>query len=180
MRRQRKLPFRERIVYYSGSITGVAEADPEFPELLVNYIQRGGAHVLDPHVAISRTLKPDAFVEALAASHGITVTEWNSLDGDEQNVRIYTHDISFVNQATHVVTLLNGASTGVGMELQQALLKPHLGLPITPILGLVHASRFAALSPMIKGAVGQHPAFVLEIYGSLDDAQGAICRFLTS
>jgi hypothetical protein len=66
-------PFTGTKVYYSGSISGVAEANLDLPEQLVEYMQQGGADVLDPHVAIPVKLKREAFFDALVASHGLTL-----------------------------------------------------------------------------------------------------------
>jgi len=46
-----KLPFRGLKVYFSGSIRGSPEPDPEFPRKLVQYMTTGGADVLSEHVA---------------------------------------------------------------------------------------------------------------------------------
>jgi hypothetical protein len=45
------MPFAGLEVYYSGSIRGIPESDPEFPWRLVQYMAQGGADVLSEHVA---------------------------------------------------------------------------------------------------------------------------------
>lgn len=174
-----KYPFAGKKVYYSGSITGVEEKDLEFPEQLVGYIEKLGAQVIDPHVAISQKLKKDAFLAALVTSHGLTRKEWENLPPHEQSKRVYQHDIALVDQATHLVALLNGTSFGVAMEIQEALRKPDIGLNLTPILGLVHENFLDRLSLMIKGAAEIYPHFHLQTYQTLTEAQKAIHKFLS-
>ncbi|HSX40405.1 MAG TPA: hypothetical protein VLF68_02210 [Candidatus Saccharimonadales bacterium] len=172
-------PFGGLKIYYSGSMAGVAELDLDFPSQLVTYMEQGGAEVLDKHVAIPH--KGDEFLAAIALTHGFTFEEWQGLAQHEKDTRIYRHDMKLIDQATHVITLLNGASHGVGMEVQEALRKPHMGLNHTPILGLVHESAGANLSPMMRGASHVYAElFQLQTYTNLESAQQAIHTFLTA
>lgn len=134
--------------------------------------------MLDPFVAIPSKLEPDAFLGALAAAHNLTVRQWQEMASAERNGRIYRHDIGLVEQASHVVALLNGPSPGVDMELQHAFNKPLLGLNETPVLGLVHASIADVVSPMVQGAACYYPLFHLERYTNAEEAQQAIYQFL--
>src|SRR6185437_16666826 len=101
-------PFAGSSVYYSGSVSGVSEADLRLPEQVVEYMEQGGAYVLDPFVAIPKSLKKEEWLGALAAAHSLTVEEWQGLAASEQARRVYELDISLVDEATHVVALLNG------------------------------------------------------------------------
>lgn len=173
---QQKYPFIGKKIYYSGSMGGVSEVDKEFPERLVTYLKQKGATVLDEHVAIPH--KYDEMLALLVKSHGISLSEWVKLAEHEQDLKIYEHDIRLINQASHVIALLNGISMGVGMELQEALRKPELGLPLTPILGLFHQDFSVKVSRMVKGAAQKHPHFHLKAYSSLEEAQSHIHNFL--
>jgi len=62
------LPFEGLSVYYSGSISGGPELDLSLPRKLVEYMQQGGAVVLDPFVAIPSKLEPDAFFGGVGCS----------------------------------------------------------------------------------------------------------------
>jgi hypothetical protein len=169
-------PFTGKKIYYSGSMSGVPEKDLQFPEQLIQYMKKNGAKVLDEHVAIPH--KYDQMIQLLVKGHGITVAEWNALEEREQDLKIYEHDIRLVNEATHVVALLNGISMGVGMELQEALRKPERGLSQTPILGLFHQEFAIKVSRMIKGAAQKYPHFHLKAYDSLEEAQDHLHKFL--
>lgn len=135
-------------------------------------MQQEGAQVLDPHVAIPKQ-NETAFFKALADAHGVTPEQWHQLAGQEQDRRIYEHDMRCVQIASHFVALLNRASSGVGMELQEALRRGDL-----PILGLVHNESIHAISPMIRGAAEVYPLFQLKTYENAGDAQKAIQVFL--
>ncbi|HYK08924.1 MAG TPA: hypothetical protein VEW42_05485 [Candidatus Eisenbacteria bacterium] len=172
-------PFRGIKLYFSGSIGGIEEADYELPEQLTGYMQEKGATILDPQVAISARRKPDEFRSAMLGVQGISSEEWDQLSPQEKDLRIYRKDMSLVDQATHVVALVNGISFGVGMELQRALDKPTLGKNLTPILGLIHTDNIDELSyRMIRGAAQKYPHFQLKTYASFEDATRAIHEFL--
>lgn len=171
-------PFEEKTVYFSGSIGGFGEVTSEFPEQLTAYMLGLGADILDPHVAISAKRKPDEFMASMLRSHGLSQEEWHRLSQQEKDLKIYEGDIAMVDRASHVVALVNGASFGVGMELQRALNKPALGQPLTPILGLVQKDQYDHLSLMVRGAAQKYPNFHLKTYASLTEAKQAIHEFL--
>lgn len=170
-------PFSGTKVYYSGSIYGVQESDIHLPEKLVHYMQENGAQVLDEHVAIPH--KGEIFHTAVALSQGFTLEEWFGIEEYQQALRIYEHDIRLVDESTHVVVLANGRSHGVGMEVQRALDKPHLGLTITPILVLVHEGFLPRLSFMLRGAAEKYEHMSICVYCSTEQAKEAMYEFLT-
>lgn len=174
-----EMPFKGIRVYFSGSIGGINETDYEFPEKLTAYMQENGAVILDPQVAISSKEKPREFLEAMLGVHGLSIEQWNTLTPQEKDARIYEKDISLVNEASHVIALLNGVSFGMGMELQRALDKPKLGMNPTPILGLVHKDNYSQLSKMVRGAAQKYPNFHLQTYRSSADAKQAVFTFLS-
>lgn len=173
-------PFRGLDVYFSGSIDGVRETDYEFPERLVAYMQENGATILDPQIPISPQEKPNEFLSAMLGVQGLTREEWNKLTQEERDLRIYEKDLSGATKASHIVALVNGASYGVGMELQRVLDKPALGMSLTPILGLVHEDNYSKLSKMVRGAAQKYPHFKLQTYKSLPDAEQAVFTFLSA
>ncbi len=172
--------FADKRVYYSGSLTGTPEHDLQFPKKLVSYIESLGADVLDPHVAISPRLigEREAYFAKQGTKYNISLDAWKELSSEEQDEARYKYFIGLLDEATHVVALLNGPTTGVGMEIEHAVLKPQLGLNETPILGLVHTDRLASVSPMIRGAAKVYPHFILKTYATLRDAEEIIYQFL--
>lgn len=177
---QKEKLFAGTYVYYSGSIKGVKETDPDFAWQLVQYMIAEGADVLSEHVA-ARTQEEMNIVSARRV--GISLNEllcmrestlWNKL--------IRRKDLEWVHQATHVVALVNGPSHGVGMEIQEALRKPQLGFNHTPILCLVHQDMLESLSRMVKGIspeVDGKIEFYLKTYTDIDEAKQIIFEFLT-
>lgn len=173
-------PFTGKKIYYSGSLTGTPEFDLQFPKQLVAFMENNGAHVLDPHVAISPQLKGEreAYFENLGLKYNLSLNDWNNLTYEDQDKTRYTYFINLLDEATHVVALLNGPTTGVGMEIEHALLKPKLSLNGTPILGLVHKDKREMLSPMIRGAAQVYDHFYLKTYTSVTEAHRHIQQFL--
>jgi hypothetical protein len=158
-------------VYYSGSIRGVPEPDPEFPWRLVQFMLENGADVLSEHVA-ART--PEEMIEIRARRMGTTVAKLNQDPVPWITVR--DQDMAWVDQATHVVALVNGPSHGVGMEIEHALLKPMLGENVTPILALVREDLAPKVTFMIRGITD--PNFELQEYSDLASATAIITQFL--
>ena len=173
------LIFEGKKIYYSGSIAGVAEREPDFAEHLVRYMAENGATILSEHVAIPH--KKDEFKLALATELGLSFEKFLQLDQNELSRRIYENDIRMVDKATHFIALVNAPSHGVGMEIQRALDKPKMGLNPTPILCLVHEEAMITLSSMIRGVSGEKDCiFLIKTYRTLFDAQQAILEFLTT
>jgi len=169
-------PFKGLKVYYSGSIKGTPEPDPEFPLKLVQYMAQNGADVLSEHVA---SRNPQEMEEIRARRIGKTIQELQK--NPKPWFAIRRQDIDWVNEATHVVALVNSPSLGVGMEVQRALDKPKLGMNETPILCLVQEDIFPKLSFMIRGITSQEsPLFQLQTYKDLEQAQQNIFNFLTT
>lgn len=168
--------FEGKKVYYSGSIKGSPEADPEFAWKLVRYMVEGGAEVLSEHVAARSQQEMD---EVRARNIGMTVSEMLSLPEPWFGIR--KQDLKWVEEATHVVALINAPSHGVGMELQHAILKPRIGLNITPVLCLVHEQYADKISFMIRGVSKEEaPYFSLHTYQDLDTAKNSIRTFLSA
>lgn len=177
---QKEKPFSGTKIYYSGSIKGIKEVDPDFPWQLVQFMITKGADVLSEHVA-ARTLGEMNYIRARKA--GISLSELLRMrESGQWNKFIRGKDLEWVHEATHFIALVNGPSHGVGMEIQEALRKPQLGFNLTPILCLVHEGTMGSLSGMIKGIspeVDGQIEFYLRIYKNLDEAKIIVDEFLT-
>jgi hypothetical protein len=169
------LPFEGRIVYYSGSIKGTPEPDPEFAWKLVRYMGKNGADVLSEHVAARNQQEMD---EIRTRRIGITIQEFQK--NPEPWFAIRHQDLKWVNEASHVVALVNAPSLGVGMEIQRALDKPKLGMNETPILCLTREDLLPKLSFMIRGVSAEESSnFQIKTYQNLEQAQKHIFDFLS-
>ncbi len=168
-------PFEGLKVYYSGSIKGTPELDPQFPWKLVQYMSENGADVLSEHVAARSQLEMD---EIRARRIGISIQEYN--EDPHPWVAVRRQDIAWVDQATHLVALVNAPSLGVGMEIQRALDKPKMGLNKTLILCLIQEEIAPRLSFMVRGITSEEsPEFQLQTYQNLQQAQSHIFDFLS-
>jgi hypothetical protein len=177
-RENKEKPFVGLKVYYSGSIKGAKETDQELPWNIVQFMKENGADVLSEHVA---GRDKDEMDGVKAEKMGITVEELRSIPR-EIYVKEYIRkqDLKWVDEATHVVALVNAPSHGVGMELQEAILKPRLGLNETPILCLVHEDFINNLSGMITGVdEKESPKFYVRTYKNFTDIQNTVFDFLT-
>lgn len=168
-------PFFGLKVYYSGSIRGVPEPNLELPWNLVQYMIKGGANVLSEHVAARSPEEMRRIRERKLGERAKEVLESSTPWVDMRKM-----DIEWVDQATHLIALVNGPSHGVGMEIQRALDKPRMGLNRTLILCLVREDLFNAgkLTLMIKGLEGE-VGFYLEPYVDEKNAKRIIFNFLT-
>ena len=168
----RARPFERAKVFYSGSIRGAPEADPDFAWHIVRFLVRGGAEILTEHVAARSVAEMERI---RARKMGRSVQELYA--DPERWYRIRSLDAGWVDEATHLIALVNSPSHGVGMEIERALLKPERGLGLTPILCLIHGDRLDSLSYMIRGI--REPGFYLRTYSGLVDAKRIVREFLT-
>lgn len=162
-----ELPFAGKKIYFSASIRGVVTNIDIAPQL-IKAMQVGGANVLSEHVGAQN--KEEMFA-ILSRNSGIHMT---SADGNWQAIRRI--DMNWVDQATHLVSVVDGPSHGVGAEIERALGKPEKGLNITPILALIHEDNLKDLTAMIRGIA--NPEFRLAIYHDIADAKRKVVRFL--
>jgi len=162
-----ELPFEGKKVYFSASIRGTV-VNPEIGPQLVKAMQVGGATVLSEHVAIN---DPRERYEVFFKNTGIRVQNPNEMARVLREV-----DMRWVDEATHIVSVVDGPSHGVGMELERALLKPERGLNTTPILALINEDSLKNLSAMILGI--NNPDFYLKTYKTIADAKRHVARFL--
>lgn len=173
-------PFQGMKVYFSGSIKGAPEPDPEFAWKLVQNMIEGGANVLSEHVAARNKAEMD---EIRARKIGMSLKELLEMPR-ETYIRdiIRKIDTKWVDEATHFIALVNAPSHGVGMEIERAILKPERGLPLTPILCLVREDLASGLSGMVKGVSWENDKalFFVKTYKTLQDANYEVHEFLTA
>lgn len=160
-------------VYYSGSIKGMPESDPEFPQKLVEFIEKCGAEVLSEHVAFSNKEKSN---EVFFQKTGIDI---NKISKGLLPEIIRKQDINWVDEAEVMIALVNSPSLGVGIEIQRALDKEKLGMRKTPILCLIREDLKDKLSFMVSGiSLKETDVFYLRSYKDLEEAQKHIFDFL--
>lgn len=163
-------------IYYSSSIYGTPESDPEFAWKLVQYMIQNGADVLSEHVAARNKQEMD---EIRTRRSGINLQEFQ--ENSKPWFVVRQQDIKWVDEATHLIALVNSPSHGVGMEIQRAIDKPKFGMNETPILCLIHSELFSKLSFMIRGVAPEESSlFQIQTYNDLNQAQQHISDFLTA
>ncbi|SRR5260221_3339624 len=171
-------PFEGKKIYYSGSIRGIANSDPNFAWNLVQHMQENGANVLDPHVGARNR---DEMAEIFFERSGINIA---AIEDKKEKAKVARRqDLKWVEEANYLVALVTSPSHGVGIEIQHAILKPRLGLNKTPILFLVHKSvvDIDMLSNMITGIdeVEENVDYKIGVYESEEEAKELITNFLT-
>src|SRR3989344_4812651 len=125
-------------VYFAGAIRG----DRTLAEViikLVNYIKTDlNLQVLTEHVGSE---KP---IETFAEKIGKSVENLSAEDIEKQ-------DIDWLNQSSHIIAEISGASTGTGREIEYARTKEHFGKTPTKVLCIYNQDREYFASPMIRG-----------------------------
>lgn len=164
-------PFEGKRVYFSGSIK-VPHPDPSLFRNLITYMKENGACILSEHVAET---DPDERNSVFIKLSGI-----DRRMRENPAPAIREADMGWVDEATHLIAIVDTPSHGVGMELQRALDKPRMGMNLTPILCLVQEDKWEEeLSNMIKG-ISKKDSPVAEVitYKDLEDAKRIISDFL--
>lgn len=164
---KKEKPFNGMRVYFSNSIKGEMGGVEDIGQKVVGFLSENGADVLSENVAY---LKPEDGLPIFKSRTGIDLTQIT--EPVERAKTIRKVDIGWVDEATHLVAVVNGASYGVGMELQRALDKPKMGMNKTPILCLVHQNRLEKLSSMVRGVDAEKEEAVFEIV-AYEDVKGA-------
>lgn len=153
------------IVYFAGAIRG-DRAVAATMLALVKFIQELGLPVLTEHVAAEDP------IATFADKIGKTKDELLAEDVERQ-------DISWLDQATHVVAEISGASTGTGREIEYARNKEHFGKTPAKVLVLYHIEREFFASPMIRGMTpDRYSNIAIKSYATLKDAQKIVREFL--
>lgn len=165
--------FKNSRVYYSGSIRGIVP-DPLIGYEVVKYMLENGANVPSAHVA-GRNKEEMKQVFYLMSQRGL-----DENGEDNRNAEMaYEVDMNWIDSATHIVSVVDGPSHGVGMEIMRALLKPARGLNYTPVLCLVSEENFEKVSWMITGASFEFGDAIQVIpYKDSEDAKEIVRHFL--
>lgn len=155
----------EKIVYFAGAIRGDRVMAGLMPEL-VGFIKNLGATVLTEHVAKREPI--EAFAKAIGK-------EKESLRAED----IEKQDIKWLDQATHVIAEISGASTGTGREIEYARNKHNFAKVPAKVLCLYHSGREFEASPMIRGmTIEKYPNVEVRKYNDTDEAKSIIKEFL--
>lgn len=164
-------PFEGKKIYFSGPISVANEGDLNFNYTLVQFMKENGANVLSEHVGgRSFDERNDIFAKNFGHDRRVEPNPWFFVRG---------LDIQCVDNATHMIAVVDKPSLGVGSEIQRAIDKPRIGLNQTPILCLVREDLLSGLSFMVRGiSKDENPDFVLEVYKTTEDAKEIIQRFL--
>ena len=161
-------PFEGLKVYYSGSINGATEPDPDFAQKLVEFITNEGANVLSEHVPIRDQSQKD---EVFYRRTGIKIQD---VAPEDKPAIIRCQDLAWVRESDRVVVLANAPSHGVGIEIHESIMRGK------PVLCLVREDLLPRLSFMVRGITPQEaPEFHLRTYRNLEQAQQHIFDFLT-
>jgi hypothetical protein len=165
-------PFAQCKVYFSNSIQGVLNQDPEFGWNIVQYLSLNGAQVLDKHVGGRNEEERNAiFKEELGFDYN---------EKENPKASLEQADIGLVDGATHIIAFINGPSHGVGNEIQRAIDRYEFKDEDVQILCLVSSERADKLSWMISGKEApKYPIFHLKTYKDIEEAKTHIFEFLT-
>lgn len=131
-------------IYFSASIRG-ENADLELGYKVVTYLKEQGHDVLSEHVGSRNSDEMNAKLLEKTGTDRLKLVEPRA----SQFIREI--DTAWVDEADCLVVVITGASLGVGMEIERALLKPERGMPETPIFCFVHATYAPGLSAMVRG-----------------------------
>ncbi len=92
---------------------------------------------------------------------------------------IEKRDIDWIDQATHIIAEISGASTGTGREIEYARVKEKFGKVPARILCLYHIDCEFSASPMIRGMSNdRYPNVFVKSYGNIVEAKNLIENFL--
>jgi hypothetical protein len=152
-------------IYFSASIRG-EKADPKIGMKNIKYLQSLGHRVLSEHVGSSSREEMNTIIKKN------TGTAPSELSEPKMSQYIREIDTNWVDEADDLVVVVTGASLGVGMEIERALLKPERGLNHTPIHCFVQAEYLENLSAMVKGIT--ETQFTLYSYQNFEDIKEAL------
>jgi len=168
-------PFKNKKIYFSNSISGDIGTTKAISIDLVKFMLTKGANVLSEDVAFR---DPKIMFPIFKKKTGVDLSKIRNKDKKAEMIRKV--DLNWVDEADYFIAVVNGASYGVGMEIQRAIDKPRLGLYETPILCLVHKDILKDVSPMIRGVSKKEaPNFQLKTYKDLKNVKEIVHKFLT-
>ena len=155
------------IVYFACAIRGNRVVHTLLQEM-VSHIKSKGIAVLSEHVVDEDAR--GAFAKAIGKK-----------DADITPIDIERQDIAWLNQATHVIADISGASTGVGREVEYARTKGDLGQVSAQVLCLYHSDHADSATSMITGMThDRYPNVTISSYTDIKEAVNHIDSFLHS
>ena len=87
--------------------------------------------------------------------------------------------IAWLDQATHLIAEISGASTGVGREIEYARTKSHFGKIPAKILCLYDIKREWYASPMVRGMdPDPYPNISVRSYTDVENAKEVVPEFI--
>ena len=170
---QTKIP---KIVYISTSITTGVNKD--LPLQITKWVEETGAIVNDKNVIYAghdNEIRKKYMKDYANKYLNTNVPPQTSPDFGKL---IYELDSYLVDQATHMIIILDKTSFGVAMELEKALLKPARGLQKTKILGIIHKDNYAKLSKMVEGSAEKYDNFTIVQYTDIKELPTLIKNFM--
>jgi hypothetical protein len=169
--REVEKPFSGCRVYFSNSISLLANQEAGLGSDVIQYMVENGAEVLDRHVGGKDEAERIAiFKEEFG---------FNYNDKDNPKAAVEQKDIELVDRATHVIAFVDGPSHGVGNEIQRAIDRYEFKGDDVRILCLVSKENAKKLSWMISGKDDpKYPMFHLRTYWGVEDAKAQIFGFL--
>ena len=133
---------------------------------IVAYIKELGFPVLTEHVSEADPIL--AFAEKI----GKTKENLTAID-------VETQDTAWLDQATHVIAEISGASTGTGREIEYARTKGQLGKVPAQVLCLYQEEREFYASSMIRGMNKiRYPNITVTEYKDMTEVKAIIEKFL--
>ena len=152
-------------VYFSNSIQGNRGENFEFGLKIVEYLKFLGFDILSEHVAqLDNKDREKIFFKK-------TGIDRRRLEEREYCSITYKWEIKWVDKADYIVTIVNGSSYGVGMEIMRALTKEERGFNRTKIVALVREERIKFLSKLVKGASTEYSNFIIKKYTDLNSVK---------
>ena len=153
------------LVYFAAAIRG-DRVVAEDVRMMIQFIQEKGISVLSEHVGAADP------VAMFAHRVGKRKDEVTKIDIERQ-------DIAWLDEATHVIAEISGASTGTGREIEHGRVKGELGKTPAKVLCLYRQDREFSASAMIRGMTpDRYPNVMVLSYANLDDALSHILSFL--
>jgi len=154
-----------KVVYFAGAVRGDRSLGNNLKKIIV-YIKSLGYTVLTEHIGENDP------IDTFARKIGKTKEDLTAEDIEQQ-------DISWLNESTHVIAEISGASTGTGREIEYARTKGRLGHPSAKVLCIYQKDREYYASPMVRGMNNKkYPNIFVASYKDIDDAMRLVKSFL--
>ena len=154
-----------KVVYFAGAIRGDRVVADMISEM-ISFIKMFNYRVLTEHVGMPDPI--DTLAKQLKVNKEALSAEM-----------IERQDIGWLDQATHVIAEISGASTGTGREIEYARVKGLLGKVPATVLCLYRKDREFYASPMICGMTKERYENVdVFAYNTVSEAKDKILSFL--